>query len=356
MGRRETKVPPRPVNGGAAARYRPERGTDTHLPAVRPAPRRLASAPIRVLRGGSILITTKFPTRPPRPPLGAPDPRSVEALSPSSAPGAAGPRHGVPVPPAAAHRCVRWGRGAALGPGELSAWSGSADSGPLARCVTRRHGGVAAPFGRCPPVTGERNETKRKKTKEKAERAGLALHTPAPRRRGPWPPASCDPALFTWARRWRGSGARSGRGGVTRGPRAAAERGGRGEPVRAGGDAPAPRYMREHWRGGGVRKTRRASGTCTSHGYCPPGRRVLGSGALAGPHVFAPSRSREGTGGARRAGVPTYLHVLSTGRRGGGGRGSLRGPRPPRPRAQPRRAGAGPAGRSPGKRPPPAQP
>lgn len=353
MGRRETKVPPRPVNGGAAARYRPERGTDTHLPAVRPAPRRLASAPIRVLRGGSILITTKFPTRPPPPATWRARSALRGGVEPFERPGGRG--------------APSWGPGTARRSAPVRSVGPRRSSGPGGTLGVERLGGqrptrsVRYPparwrGGSVRPLPARYRREKRNETKEKAERAGLALHTPAPRRRGPWPPASCDPALFTWARRWRGSGARSGRGGVTRGPRAAAERGGRGEPVRAGGDAPAPRYMREHWRGGGVRKTRRASGTCTSHGYCPPGRRVLGSGALAGPHVFAPSRSREGTGGARRAGVPTYLHVLSTGRRGGGGRGSLRGPRPPRPRAQPRRAGAGPAGRSPGKRPPPAQP
>lgn len=101
------------------------------------------------------------------------------------------------------------------------------------------------------PLPARYRREKRKKTKEKAERAVLALRTPAPRRRGPWSPVGRDPALFTWARRWRGSGARSGRGRVTRGPRTGAEHGGCGEPVQAGGDAPAPRYMQEHWRGSG---------------------------------------------------------------------------------------------------------
>lgn len=90
----------------------------------------------------------------------------------------------------------------------------SAGSALLALCVTRRHGGVAAPRSRCPPVTGGRNETKRKKTKGNAEWPGLAFAALVPLLRGSGLPSRRGPARFSGARCRRGSGARSGRGGA----------------------------------------------------------------------------------------------------------------------------------------------
>lgn len=79
-----------------------------HSPArrARPAPRRLASAPIRALRGGRILITTEFPTRDPPPDTWrARCPRRGGLCAFRAAGGRGGPPRGSGTPRPAAPVC-----------------------------------------------------------------------------------------------------------------------------------------------------------------------------------------------------------------------------------------------------------
>lgn len=184
VGRRETKVPPRPVNGGAAARYRPERGTDTHLPAVRPAPRRLASAPIRVLRGGSILITTKFPTRPPPPATWRARSALCGGVEPFERPGGRG--------------APSWGPGTARRSAPVRSVGPRRSSGPGGTLGVERLGGqrptrsVRYPPARWPggsvrPLPAryrreKRNETKENERKSRTGRVSSPYPCPAPPR------------------------------------------------------------------------------------------------------------------------------------------------------------------------------
>ncbi|XP_069653734.1 collagen alpha-1(I) chain-like [Haliaeetus albicilla] len=352
-----------------------------HSPArrARPAPRGLASAPFRALRGGRILITTKSLCRDPPPRLRcARSPRRGGA-EPSEGLGGRGARpRDRGNPRRAAPGCWAGAR-RSPGAGDLAVRMGL---DKLARWVTRRDGGVVAPRGRSPPVTGGRNETKRnerkrKETKGNAEGCGVALPAPAPRHRGPGLPARPGPARPGRAWLSQGCGDRSSGGGGARlppGGRAAhrlrragaggtlARRGGRICGGTGGFGAGRLRVRRAATVRPGRRGRRRLREECgAAEAKLPsaprPGRReaLAGPGGRAGgagrpgrrgrtcSPLPGPGRAVCGQGPAGRAGagVPTYLRVLSTGRRGG--RGSLRGPRP-------RRTVPAPAGRVPGRR------
>lgn len=170
------------------------------------------------------------------------------------------------------------------------------------------------PVLRCPVPAGLRGPIRPRRSREQGAFPGRARCAPAV--------AGGDLPLTGDLRDNRGEPGDTGRVGL-RVRRMAAVRPGRG------GHLPAAGHF---WN--------RAAGCARAVGGAGP-RLCRTCSPLPGP-----GRAVRGQGPAGRAGagVPTYLHVLSTGRRGGG-RGSLRGPRPrrtmPEPAAVPRRAGAG---------------
>lgn len=178
-----------------------------------------------------------------------------------------------------------------------------------AGCGARSGGGGGAPFPRC-----EREPQRLPRAGpacEPATRGGVCGGTGG----GTGGAGRCGVArLRVWLRSVRDGGAAVGSG------RAAGWRRRTSRPLRVLGRG---RHLRG--RAGGAGRPGRRSRTCRP--VPGPDRAVCG----------------QGPAGRARAGVPTYLHVLSTGRRGGGCRGSLPGPRP-------RRTVPAPAGRVPGRR------
>lgn len=327
-----------------------------HSPArrARPASRGLASAPIRALRGGRILITTKYLAWDPPPRLRCSCSPRRGGAEPLEGPGGPGePPRGRGTPRRAVPGCSAGAR-RSPGAGGLAVQKGLDG---LVRRVTRRHGGVAVPWSCSPPVTGGRNETKRKKTKEnerKHRRArGSAPHpSPAPPRPRAARPTRAGPARLGLAvaelrgpiRQRRRSAPSHGRPrctgcgeprGAADGPVAGGSAGAPGDAERVGyvcvarrrsargrrgrrrlreecgtaevnlPSAPRPGRREAHAGPGGradrARRPVRRGRTCSLR----PGRRGRTCSPLPGP---GPGRSsvRAGVSGARRGGGP-YL-------------------------------------------------
>lgn len=227
--------------------------------------------------------------------------------------------------------------------------------GRLTRCVTRRHGGVAAAvellaarYQREKRKKTKRNERKRKKTKQKNKWCTVALSTQSLHRRGsvlplgpdpPGPgargPAGPDPASATegaftraralrtgcgergWAADWPVAGGSARAPAECTGVAGAAERVGymyaaRLRPVRNGRATVRSRRRAGRRRRTSAPRPRRPEALA---GQCGRRAAVLGGGEAgsAGPHVLAlpgPGRSVCGQGPAGRTGGP-YLPTLA---------------------------------------------